>query len=296
MTRRAHTLVEVLVVISLIGILIGLLLPAVQQVRAAAARASCLNNLKQIGTALHNYHATHGRFPRWQTTASRNDPETLLLWPALILPQMGEESLYRVSVEACRQTDHTYRNPPHIGHSTVIRTYVCPSDGRLLSPLNTPSGDRAAFSSYVGVSQGMRVTAWLPGMLGHAPGPRLTDVLDGTSQTVMVGERPPPNSLQSGLWYSSTYILERFGGHNGQISVPGGLAAVDDRECNNAGGEFGPGRLDNPCDRFHFWSLHAGGANFLFADGSVRLLPYSLGAGLRALATRAGGEADPSLD
>ena len=103
----------------------------------------------------------------------------------------------------------------------------------------------------------------------------------------MVCERPPPNSYQAGQWYQAAMILERFGGPDGTMNNSNPVVLGD--PCGSGGG-FGPGRLANPCDRLHFWSLHRGGANFVFADGSVRFLPHSANNILSALITRAGGE------
>ena len=128
-----------------------------------------------------------------------------------------------------------------------------------------------------------------PGVFSQSPGIRLSEITDGASQTLMVGERPPPDSLQAGRWYSSLYGLEPNPGPDEEMAIPSPRWAQD-FECAPAASRFGPGRTDNPCDRYHFWSLHPGGANFLFADGSVRFLPYSIEPIMSALATRSGGE------
>ena len=108
----------------------------------------------------------------------------------------------------------------------------------------------------------------------------------------MVGERPPPDSLQGGWWYPAYFGTGNgFGGPNNIMLFGDVITWVQDEECAQARrGYFGPGRLDNPCDRYHFWSLHPGGGNWLFADGSVRFLTYSNAPIMYALATRAGGE------
>jgi prepilin-type processing-associated H-X9-DG protein len=105
----------------------------------------------------------------------------------------------------------------------------------------------------------------------------------------MVGERPPPNSFQAGRWYTRHYIPAPFAGPDGIMTIPP-AGFVDDLECSVAGRGFGPGRPDNPCDRFQLWSFHPGGANMLFADGSVRYLSYAAAPVMPALATRSGGE------
>jgi prepilin-type processing-associated H-X9-DG protein len=298
-TRPGFNIVELLVVIGLIGMLIGLLLPAVQKVRDSASRASCQNNLKQVGLALHHFHDSQGRLPPQKARRDANtshDPDTLLSWMALILPQLEQEALWKVSEQACRSDRVTFHNPPHVGYATVVRAYVCPTDGRLSGPLQTPSGDRAAFTSYIGIAgipgliDGQTLVKYpLLGPLGGSPGLRLTDITDGTSQTLMAGERPPPDSLQAGRWYSTVYRIEPFGGPNSVMWFPP-MPDNDDVQCLSGGAPLGPGRLDNPCDRFHLWSLHTGGANGLFADGSVRFLNYSAAPTIMALSTSAGGE------
>lgn len=302
--RGGFSLIELIIVIGLIGILLGLLLPAVQHARESAARASCQNNMRQIGLALHNYHDIYGRLPPYKAqdrTLHTSDPESMLSWMALILPQMERENLWKQSRNACQVDRNPSHNPPHIGYATVVPSYLCPTDSRLFSPLTTPSGDVAAFTSYIGVSgspvggtkssSGVSLRLQVaPGVLGQFPGIRITDIRDGTSQTIMVGERPPPDSLQAGRWYTRLFNREPAPGPDVFMSIPpAGL--IDDPECSVRGAGFGPGRSDNPCDRYQLWSFHAGGANFLFADGSVRFLSHKAGAAvLPALATRNGGE------
>jgi len=299
---RASSLVELLVVIGVIGVLIGLVLPAVQNVRASAARAACQNNLKQIGTALLHYESSHGRLPPEPYPkpppgqSYTHDPNQLLSWQALILPQIEQSPLWDISVQACQVEVFPFRNPPHTGYATVIGLYVCPSDARLRSPLHHSSGDEAAFTSYLGVAGfvDIRALSFKAGLLGvpQSTGPRMTDITDGTSQTVMVGERPPPQSLQAGRWYGAIPNSFQLTDPGPDVGMPADSPqASSDLECRLAGTRYGPGRLENPCDRYHFWSLHPTGANWLFADGSVRFLPYTARDIIPALATRAGGEA-----
>jgi prepilin-type processing-associated H-X9-DG protein len=294
-TRSAFGLIELMVVVGVIGVLVGLILPAVQQARESSARARCLNNLKQIGTALHNFHTTHGRLPPLPANprTDSGNPNVVLGWMALILPEMEEEGLYRASVEACRLDPNPLHNPPHTGMANVVRCYVCPDDGRLLSPLTDSLGVEASYTSYIGIG-----VTFAPGenrgklgVFGSSPGIRLTEITDGTSQTIMVGERPPPESLQAGWWYPGfAAISTGTRGPNNWMALGGPVVIGPDETCNLTGVAFGPGRTANPCDRHHLWSLHPGGANFLFADGSVRYLPYSAEPLIIALGSRSGGE------
>lgn len=168
-----------------------------------------------------------------------------------------------------------------------MKVYVCPADSRLLVPLTDDYGVAAAYGSYVSIA-GARTP---DGVLGPYPGVRFTGVTDGTSQTVMVGERPPPDSLLAGRWYTASQD-SRWGMYRGPEATMFVLspAFVTDPQCVGPVYGFSYGRLDNSCDRYHLWSLHPGGANFAFADGSVRFLPYDAASVLPALATRAGGE------
>ncbi len=285
--RGGFNLVELLVVVGLVGLLLGLLLPAVQQVREAAARVHCHNNLKQIGLALHHSHDTHGRLPPLPSRGQA-DPQFLLSWMALILPQMGEGPLWAATEQAVRARPRwPFDNPPHVGLATVVKPYACPNDGRLLAPLRDQDGLTAAFTSYLGVNG----AAGKGGVIGALPGIRLGEITDGTSLTLMVGERPPPDTLQAGWWYSRIRLPGAVWGllYGPEGSMPVETAGLPDDPCSGPF-VFGPGRLDNPCDRYHFWGLHPGGANFLFADGGVRYLPYSARPLMASLATRSGGE------
>lgn len=293
LSRSAFALVEVLVVLAIIGILLGLLLPAVQQIRATAARTSCLNNLKQIGLALHNYHDRHNRLP---PSPPKNpgvdpilshDPNDWVSWMALILPEIDQEGLWKSTEAAFLVSTFPTQNPPHVANTVVIKTYACPSDGRLSSVLLGPTGIEAAYTSYIGVSGGrandgvLRVTP--------EPGIRFRDITDGTSVTLMVGERPPPETLQAGRWYLNNRRGLNDPPRGPDMSMPVEGPVIVGDPCIPPF-RFGPGRLNNPCDRLHFWSLHPGGANFVFADGAARFISYSSQPIMIPLATRSGGE------
>ncbi len=292
MRRSGWTLVETLISLGLFSLLLGILLSAVQNVRESAARAKCANRMRQIGIALHEYESARGRLPPGAYARLRSPaPEAVLSWMALILPQMGETALYAQAVAACALDPWPLHNPPHAGLATTVAAYVCPDD-TITAPQTDRWGRTVSFTSYLGVSG-----ASLPG-LNHvvagvfgASGCKLTDVTDGTSSTLMVGERPPPESLQAGWWYPN-FGGDSIGpiGPNNCMEFGNYISAVSDPTCHSDDHYFGPGRQDNPCDRFHFWSLHPGGGNWLFADASVRFLAYSADPVMSALATRANGE------
>ncbi len=282
--RLAVTIVELLVVLGVTGVLISLVLPAVQSVRASASRAACQNNLKQIALALHAYHDQQGGLPPQTGPGS---PNTSLRWLGFLLPYVEQEALWTATVQAFRIDPIAFHNPPHIGYATVVKLYTCPADGRLLVPLTDQFGVTAAYGSYVGIF-GARSP---DGVLGPEPGIRFAAVTDGMSQTVMLGERPPPDSLQAGRWYtgSGEYRWGTDRGPDGAMFVIT-AAWASDPQCIGPFYVFSYGRTDNPCDRYHLWSLHPGGANFAFTDGSARFLGYPASTILPALATRDGGE------
>jgi prepilin-type processing-associated H-X9-DG protein len=286
--RAGATLAEVLVVVAVVGVLIGLTVSAVQQVRAAAGRSGCQNSLRQVSLGLHAFHAAHGRLPPWPAAT----PDVVLGWMAVILPQVGEEPLYQAAELARRADPRPLNNPPHAGLAAVVRAFTCPADGRLSAPGTDAVGTTAGYPSFVGIAGAFvgaeRVAR--AGMLGPGPGVRLSDAADGTSTTLRLGERPPPGNFQAGWWYPGLYADgEGRRGPNHHLYLNGGLLFAGD-PCLLSGRAIGPGRLDNPCDRFHLWSLHPGGANLAFADGGVRFARFSAGPLLPALASRAGGE------
>jgi prepilin-type processing-associated H-X9-DG protein len=283
------TLVELIVTIGLIGALIGLLMPAVQKVRDASARSSCLNNLRQVGIALHNYHAQHGQFPTGGTPDPKSPHFSSVTWMVQILPHVDQRVLWERTQQALvTHPLDPLANPPHVGLATVVKVYLCPVDGRLTTALTGRDLIAQAYTSFIGVSGSGRTGG---GVLGIVPGTRTSDVMDGTSSTLMVGERPPPATLQAGSWYSRIAPVNGAWGwlYGPSEDMPVNSYPTPGDPCVGPL-EFGPGRVDNPCDRHHHWSLHAGGANFTFADGSVRFIGYNARPLIPALATRAGGE------
>src|SRR5207253_6722633 len=126
--------------------------------------------------------------------ADSRDPNAALGWMALILPQVDQAPLYGVAEQACRIDPNTLHNPPHVGLATPVPVYVCPDDGRT-GPLTDQWGRTVTFTSYLGVAGAIIPSAdhALVGVFGNHPGIRLTEVTDGTSQTVAVGERPTPD-------------------------------------------------------------------------------------------------------
>jgi prepilin-type N-terminal cleavage/methylation domain-containing protein len=277
--RAAFTLIELLVVIAIIAILIALLVPAVQKVREAAARTQCINNLKQIGLALHSYHDAYKGFPQaYDLTLPWNPPNdaTQKSWMTLILPYIEQQDLLD-------QGEAAYQG-------VIVTAYGCPAD-----PLRNKLGVfvglvPGALTDYLAVDGSAYVAnaaahlgVGLPtdGVLYGGSHTRISDITDGSSNTVMVGERPPAPSTSWGWW---TYgpIDSAMGVQNSAPDPHGEFCPLPQL--------YSAGNPNVECDALHYWSYHPCGANWLLGDGTVRFLVYSIAPMLPKLATRAGGE------
>jgi prepilin-type N-terminal cleavage/methylation domain-containing protein len=287
-SRRAFTLVEILVVISAISVLLSLSIPAVQRVRAAADRLRCSNNLRQIGLALHSSHDTNDSFPSGYYSRQSSPAYWKMSWRAGILPELEQDSLWREVVEDyARQPNPHLPSRPHRAVSALLAVFHCPSDPRLSKTHSAPGFPQMqfGFSSYLGVSGASSRSA--DGTFYRDSHVRLTDLTDGTSNTLIVGERPPSSDFRLGWWYAGI-------GFDGQGGGDGVLGAAESsgslRPCPPGTAVYRAGRFDEYCDAAHFWSPHPNGALFLRGDASVTLIPYTAAAILPALASRAGGE------
>ncbi len=302
--RTGFTLVELLVVIAIIGVLVGLLLPAVQAAREAARRMQCSNNLKQLSLAQHTYHDTYQSFATGHVRPSnfatnntvwgnmRNQEEWG--WGALILPQIEQGNLH----ELLGVTKYSLRdvlaglnpNLPHPAQGEALQTplaaFVCPSDsndGLIHRQKHFGGGKgtsaaglgnfRPSISNYVG-NRGTRNnhqrTRDAQGIF-HYREVRFRDVLDGTSNTFMIGERDD-KFCRSGTWIGIRN--PRGNGSRGFYYVVGN-ARIPINQPTPPLGPFGWRNKNNGCGE-GFSSLHAGGAQFAFCDGSVRFITDSI--------------------
>jgi type II secretory pathway pseudopilin PulG len=296
-------LIELLVVIAIIAILIALLLPAVQQAREAARRTQCRNHLKQIGLALHNYHDTYLTFPPAYIHDTRFDNQAgheAWAWSAFLLPQLDQAPLFnqlRINELTLEQVLATGNGAGGLAPllQTALSVYRCPSDtggnGVLVHDDRHFGGGRGtnaaglgnflpAASNYMGVlgneDRTPSVVAGLTppvdnnnGIFSHNSSVKLRDIVDGPSNTFLVGERDTVNG-RSGTWigirnsWSGTGQRGMFtavGGAHGNSLV---LNAPPPPPFNN-----------NTCAE-GFSSLHEGGAHFLMGDGRVQFISENI--------------------
>ena len=278
MKRRAFTLIELLVVVAIVAILIGLLLPAVQKVREAANGIGCRNNLKQIGLALLAYHNDYERFPpgsirRGYTEgapplrpapAPYNDPAKyapLWSWAAFILPYLEQEAPYQIITWTVAPWAQDVSAIP-------IKTYQCHSDLRV--GVTSPMGGRwVQCMSYQGVNGTDQFSD--DGVLTVNKLVRVSDITDGTSHTVMVGERPPTYNGWYGWWAGGMGQWPYYGTCDMILGVRERQYPEDAPEW------YRPGEWldDTWTHRKHFWSGHLGGSYFLSCDGSVAWVGFN---------------------
>ena len=285
--RPGLTLIELLVAVALVAILVGLTLGGIQRIRAAAARADCQNRLRQIAISLQNYQGTHSFYPPGVSPAGGGaDAMPHVTWLTRLLPFMEQSELWVRSVQAY-QADKFFESDPHLpllGRKLVA--YTCPADPSA-SGLWSSGKLTAAFTSYLGV-EGYDLNS-RDGVLYLDSKVSARDISDGTSSTLAVGERPPSPDGNLGWWYAG-WGQSKTGSADSVLGTRERRVEPRYSACPSGPYIYQNGRPDDNCAAFHFWSIHSGGANFAFCDGSVRFLSYSADGILPSLATRAGGE------
>jgi prepilin-type N-terminal cleavage/methylation domain-containing protein/prepilin-type processing-associated H-X9-DG protein len=315
-SRTGFTLIELLVVIAIIAILIGLLLPAVQKIREAANRMKCSNNLKQIGLALHNYHDTVGTLPSGHVELldAGGNFQYYSSWAIDLLPYVEQDNLFKTYNNTIPNQDpanQTFCN-------TVVRTYLCPSDVRATGVSYLPEtvapdgggnpGRRYTASSYKCMT-GLGNTAntntyggfWneVQSAMAANPGGRgafhgdgysglspetLAGITDGTSNTIVVGERHTKTHFTRGPFWADSFNLYSKG-----AAWPYSASMIPDYDkCAS--------QINANYCKYGWGSLHTGGINFLFGDGHVRVIKPEIDMNtFMALSTIAGGEVLPDF-
>jgi prepilin-type N-terminal cleavage/methylation domain-containing protein/prepilin-type processing-associated H-X9-DG protein len=325
--RHAFTLIELLVVIAIIGVLIGLLLPAVQKVRAAAARIKCANNLKQIALGAHNYHGANEKFPPGLQLNGATGRNTTVF--VELLPYIEQQNLYQI---------WNFNNPAanqmpgaSAPAATLIPIYICPADIIDQNPILTGGNLYTSLTSY-GANGGTAtmlysqatadgvfcMTGSLSQPKANQPQCKIADILDGTSNTLLFGERyhkdgnwdswltapftptPVPFMIPIetlGAWAtSSPYGMEDVllsGSYSINYSQPDAYFPPQNMIPPMPPVPIPwPGFLPNYIARVSaYGSGHTGGANFAMADGSVHFIVQTISVQvLQGLSTRAGGE------
>ena len=309
--RPAFTLIELLVLLGVVGIVVALLLPAVQAARESARRAQCVNNLKQMGIACYQYHDAFQHLPPGYCAAGSyidgaTDTTPGWGWPALILPHLEQRSVY----EAINFTLPIEHPSNARAVRTVIPPYVCPSD-MPQSPYAVPDvngntvglGAAMSYAACVGSDDSDVSAASGSGVFYRNSGTRFAEILDGTSVTILIGEKAWAKQYTIWAGAMNRGVLVRGKLNTCQPVVPGmaypaSALVLAHAHLNNAelDGDGSAGMDD-------FSSMHLQGANFLFADGSVHFIQSIAADGpggytsedmiFQRLGTRACGEVVP---
>ncbi len=318
--ERALTLIELLVVVAIFGLLTSLLLPAVQSAREAARRMQCQNHLKQIGLAMHEYHAVWDTFPpaylasyalRSNQSVTGHELGAGWAWGTLILPELEQRPVYDAANFAFSFGSADATDPRGLLGLSVNRTvmqvslstFLCPSAGGGEGPIDLGHGSAHVFGSpgqYV-ASAGWMDSAQSPingtGLLYPNSRVAIGDVSDGTSASLMIGERSRnlADAAWSGVLWSYSVpapLCTKVGWPvKSCVEVMFLLMGRTGPASDIVSGSISDGNTPNHQGADGFASQHPGGCQFLFGDGSARFIKETLAPQVfRALATRSGGE------
>ena len=294
LNATGFTLVELLVVIAIIGVLVALLLPAVQSAREAARRASCQNNFKQVGVALQNYHSANGFFPpgtdfsegyaidQDKICPELDGPHKLGVgWGVFILPYMEQSAIYDQM-----NLDDVDDNATWEAAGNLVSTYICPSESNDEHWVDCCTGrDHFGVPTYdwrltnmVGIADSVKAFCmlWQPFNIGRGTffnqsEVSVGDITDGSSNTCMIGEMVSAKGSDARgeeVWIGHGWLTRNVGdlseGINGPETFPGGGSTFYHSNGQNRHDEYYNGH--------GFSSFHPGGAHFLYADGSVQFV------------------------
>jgi prepilin-type N-terminal cleavage/methylation domain-containing protein/prepilin-type processing-associated H-X9-DG protein len=320
--RKGFTLIELLVVIAIIAILIGLLLPAVQKVREAANRATCTNNLKQVGLALHGYHDGATMFPKGCSRSDTDGSDWGISWKVYILPNMEQDAIFS-------NWQHTgnsgYANASNMAlvHRKMIKSYRCPST--LFPEFYVSSGNAGQtlmFTTYTGIAGSTLTPIGTNTGNGQISGGgilfpnsaiTLSSISDGTSNTIMVGEQSDHIRNSANAPIIPGYGAITSQGPHGWTMGCGNDTRVPptfngDRAFNTSttrwsinqrglGNTAGNGTNENTGNNIPISSAHSGGANVAMGDGSVKFISENIPLlTLQYLSDRADGNVVNSYD